>query len=216
MSRMHRSLAIISGMALAFGLAVASTSEAREFKRSGTFVTGKGGSGQLESSGSGRLRDGRFRQQTITSPAGRSASRSTTSRYDRDSGTFSRSSSGFRDGSRSIAGTAENGRFSGVYSGASGRSGSFSGTATRLDDGTRVRSGGFTTASGNTGSFATERGRDEEGSRYRNRTVTTASGDIYQRSVSNQYDKDSKTLTQTVTGPSGETRQRSVVFQPER
>jgi hypothetical protein len=205
--------------ALALTLAAgAPLAEARDFNRSGSYQTDKGRSGHYESRAQGSLREGRTRSQTVTTQSGKTYERRSTTVYDRDSGAFSRSSTGPRGASRSVSGTAEDGQFSGVYSGSRGAGGTFEGTRQRNEDGSVSRSGSYTNAAGGTGSFEAGRQRNEDGSRTRERSLTTADGDSYSRSTTGSFDREAGTgtLTRTVTGPDGESRTREVTVTPDR
>ena len=73
-------------------LLCAGLAEARERQHAGGFVTGRGQAGSWQTQRSGNLADGLTRQRSVTGNDGRSASTSSTTRYDRDSGQFSRNS----------------------------------------------------------------------------------------------------------------------------
>lgn len=161
---------------------------ARDVTRSGSYMTGKGRTGNYSSQVRGNRRDGLTRSQSITTQGGRTFNRSATTTYDRQSGAFDRSVTGANGNTRTLKGTADRGRRSGTYTTADGRSGTFSGDVLRNEDGTRTR----------------------------NLSITNQDGETYNRSATNAYDRETKTLERSVTGPGGKTRTGSVTFIPDQ
>ncbi len=208
-------IAATAALGLLVTLAVGSQAWARNIDRGGSYQTGRDRTGAYHAHVRGDYRHGLSRQQSITTQGGRTFSRSSTASYDRDSGAFSRSVSGPRGGSRSVAGTALHGQFSGTYSTSGGRSGGFQGSTTRNEDGSLTRSGTYTNASGDSGEFTRTRSPGEDGSLSRASSLTTPDSRTYARSVDSALDGQSRTLTRTVTGPNGEERTGSVTLTPE-
>jgi len=159
--------------------------EARERQHAGSFVTGRGQAGTWQTQRSGNLADGLTRQRSVTGDDGRSTSRTSTTRYDHDSGQFSRSSSGADGRGVTLEGTHADGQSSGTWTTTDGRSGTFSQQSQRGDDGLT-----------------------------RQTQVTNAAGETAQRSASYSFDRDSNTLSRSVTGSQGETRSGSVTLTP--
>ncbi|MBB4821829.1 hypothetical protein HNP29_005242 [Pseudomonas alcaligenes] len=166
-------------------LLCAGLAEARERQHAGGFVTGRGQAGSWQTQRSGNLADGLTRQRSVTGADGRSASTNSTTRYDRDSGQFSRSSSGADGRGVTLEGTRTDGQSSGTWTTSDGRSGSFSQQSQRGDDGLT-----------------------------RQTQVTNAAGETAQRSASYSFDRDSGTLSRSVTGNQGETRTGSLTLTP--
>ncbi|WP_431484133.1 hypothetical protein [Pseudomonas solani] len=166
-------------------LLCACLAEARERQHAGGFVTGRGQAGSWQTQRSGNLADGLTRQRSVTGNDGRSASTSSTTRYDRDSGQFSRNSTTADGRGLSLEGTRTSGQNNGTWATTDGRSGSFSQQSQRGDDGLT-----------------------------RQTQVTNAAGETAQRSASYSFDRDSDTLSRSVTGNQGETRTGSLTLTP--
>lgn len=171
---------------LCLAVVLAGGVDAGERQRTGGFSTGRGHSGTWQTQRSGTLADGLTRQRSVTGENGRTASTSSTTRYDATSGQLSRTTTGADGRSRSIEATRQDGQTSGTWSNAAGNSGTFTQQTSRADD----------------------------GSLSHQVQVTGANGETAERSTRYSLDRDSGTLSRSVTGPQGNTRTGSVTLTP--
>lgn len=171
---------------LCLAVVLAGGVDAGERQRAGGFSTGRGHSGTWQTQRSGTLADGLTRQRSVTGENGRTASTSSSTRYDATSGQLSRTTTGADGRSRSIEATRQNGQTSGTWSNAAGNSGTFTQQTSRADD----------------------------GSISHQMQVTGANGETAERSTRYSLDRDSGTLSRSVTGPQGNTRTGSVTLTP--
>ncbi|MGH8640321.1 MAG: hypothetical protein ACRET6_01345 [Burkholderiales bacterium] len=178
-------LAIIA--ALLIGSASVSDAFARDFKRSGSYKTGKGKTGTYQSEGS-RGGGEVSKDQSVTTQRGNTFKRSKDRSYDKSTGTYESTVTGPKGNTRSATGTV-------------------------APDGTRT--GTVTTGSGKTATTSGTTVRNDDGSVTRSSTVTTESGQTATRSATTSYDKATGTATRTVTSPDGSTRTGSVTVQKD-
>jgi hypothetical protein len=171
----------------AFLFASASISDAfaREYKRSGSYKTGKGKTGTIQSEGSrggGKV----TRNQSVTTEDGKTLTREVNRTYDKETGSFERSVTNPKGETRTATGTV----------GADG-----------------TRTGTLTTGKGKTGNFSGNTVRNEDGSVTRTGSVTMDSGKTLNRTATAKYDKETGTANRTVTDPDGSTRENSATIQ---
>jgi hypothetical protein len=171
--------------ALLVGSAYMSDAFGRDFKRSGSYKTGKGKTGTYQSEGS-RGGGQATRNQSITTQDGKTYNRSVNRSYDKATGTYSRSVTSPKGNTRSATGTV----------GADG-----------------ARTGTVTSSSGKTATTSGSTVRNEDGSVTRSGSITTESGQSFSRSATTSYDKATGTVSRTVTSPDGSTRSGSVNVQ---
>lgn len=179
------SLAICA--ALLIGSACVSDAFGRDFKRSGSYKTGKGKTGTYQSEGS--RGDGEVtKNRSVTTESGRTYNRSVNRSYDKQTGTYSSSVTNPKGNTRTATGTVG-------------------------PDG--ARTGTVTSSSGKTATTSGSTVRNEDGSVTRSSTVTTESGQTATRSATTSYDQATGTATRTVTSPDGSTRTGSVTVQKD-
>lgn len=150
------------------------------FSRDGNYVTSEGKTGTVQtqvSSGNGHL----TRDQTGATQDGITYSREVNSSYDKATGSFSRSVTG----ANGVGVTGEMGT-----------------------DGTYV--GAYTTASGKAGTFSGSAARNEDGSVANSSSITTENGGTLDRSTTSSYDKEAGSLTRTISGLGGNTHTISI------
>ncbi len=182
---MRRSLLTTLPALLSLCLLFTAASQAAERQRAGGFSTSRGHSGSYQTTVSGQRGAGLNRQQTVTGANGKTASRSSTTQYDKASGQFNRSTTGANGATRTVQGTHTDGQNSGTYTGANGNTGTFNQQTSHAD-----------------------------GSASRQTEVTTANGKTLSRDASYSYDQDSNTLNRSVTGSQGNTRSGSITVTP--
>lgn len=161
--------------------------QAGERSRNGSFVTGKGASGTYSGSVTGNLNEGRARSQSVTGQNGKAWNRSSTTTYDKETGSYNKTVTGNNGNTRTYTGTAQDGARSGTYTTDSGKSGSYESGWVKNEDGTWTKSG----------------------------SVTNQDGKTWGGSATYGYDKDTNTVTKSVTGNNGKAWDRSVTVSPD-
>jgi hypothetical protein len=181
------SIATAAAISMLLVPALSGTADARGRDRSGAYTTGRGHTGTYSSNSTGHLRDGKTRDQSITTQNGKTYNRTVTGTYDKETGAFNKQAVGPHGNTRTYTGTANDGQFSGNYETSTGKSGTFDMKRSRNDDGSVTRDGTWTNKNDVT----------------RNRSVTT------------DYDPETRTITRSVTGPQGNTRDGSATIAPD-
>jgi hypothetical protein len=186
---MRKALAVLSAfcVALMFASTTLSDASAREIKRSGSYKTGKGRTGTVQSQVN-RSKGKVTRNQTITTQEGKTYDREVSRTYDKETGSYSGSVTGPQGKTRTTTGTV----------GADG-----------------TRTGTVTTSSGKTATVTSNVVRNEDGSVAKNTSVITENGKTLNRSSTASFDKETGTVSRTVTGAGGNTRTGSVTIEPD-
>lgn len=162
------------------------SAEAGERQRSGSYVTGKGRAGSYQSNVSGQRKSGLNINQSITNSNGKTFSRSSVTTYDKSTGSYNKNVTGPQGTVRTYNGGGTIGNREGSYSTSNGKSGTYTRTATKNDDGT-VSTG---------------------------TTWTNQNGETRATSGTYGYDKQTKTISGAHTGVQGNTREGSVTVTP--
>jgi len=186
---------------LLFSVTVVDSADARERKRSGSFVTGKGKSGTFNFTTSGNRKDGITRTKSVTTGNGKTHTRSSTKKYNKETGEFSKTVTGRKGNTRTYTGTAQDGQRSGTYTTSNGKSGTFNNSVQRDGNGTVSRSKSWTNQDGVTKTKSASRTYDKETGEF-NKTVTGVKGNTRTYEGVRQDGQTSGTYT-TSTGKSG-------------
>lgn len=189
-------------------LAISTIAEARSFSRGGSYTTGRGTTGTVNSTGSAARGQGWNKSQSITTNAGKTYGRTidggynkdtqsvdrtvtgnngksyaTSSTYDKDTKTYSTTATGANGGTVTKTGTAGDGAVGGTVSTGNGKSATYNTDVTRGEDGVSTST-----------------------------TVTGSGGKTYTGSSNYSYDQETKTLTDTYTGNNGKTHTGSITY----
>lgn len=217
----------------------AAGADARERQRSGSYATSGGREGSFEKNVSGNLKEGLSRQQSVTNKNGETFNRSATNTFNKKTGDFNRTVTGFNGKTREFTGIAGNGQSSGTYTLGNGQTGSFNSNNVKNENGTVTRTQNWTDANGETKTRTATGSYDPETKTY-TRNVTTPSGQVHTdtitrdngtatrtqswtdangetktRSTTGSYDPETKTYTRTITNPEGKTRTATVNYDNE-
>lgn len=199
MKKKTSTLVLIAGC-IALATVSAAAQAGRFADREGGFA-GSGGRTGSWSQHVERERGSLSRQGSITTDQGRTFTRSKERLYDRETGSVSGSTTGFRGNTRTYEGDYD--RETGVYerdiTGSRGRT--LTATST-YDRETKTRESTYTGEQGRTATSTSAR-NDEGG---RTTTLVGPRENEATRETSNSWDEETGTLTHSVTGPKGETR----------
>lgn len=212
-----RFLSVSAAALMALGVLCLAVPEAQagERSRSGSYTTGSGRTGTIDSTRDFQRGEGVNRTRNFQTESGRGAAVDSNKTYTKGEG-VSKETGVTTNSGKSYDYTVtrdydrETGTYSGSVEGQNGKSVTNTGTA-----GDGQRSGSYTTSGGHSGSYETGVSKTGEGL-AKEKSVTTGSGKEYDASTLKSYDRDSNTLSGTRTGPRGKTRGGSITYQLNR
>jgi hypothetical protein len=202
-------IALAVAMLGAVTISSATDAEARERSRSGSYTTAKGSMGTFSKKSSHKKGEGYSNDKNVTTSKGKTYGRTTTGKYDKDTKTMNKNTTGYGGKSYETATSYDKDAkaYTKTATGGNGKTVTSTGTASNGQ-----RSGTWETGDGKTGSYDSQVSRSA-GSVNKSHSVTTAGGKTYNSESSYQHDKDTNTITGSHTNYKGKTRDGSVTYE---
>lgn len=212
-----RFLSVSAAALLALGVFCTAVPEAQagERSRSGSYTTGSGRTGTVDTTRDFQRGEGVDRTRNFQTGSGHGAAVDSHKTYAKGEGVkketgVTTNSGNSYEFSATRAYDRDTSAYSGTTTGQSGKSVTHTGTA-----GDGQRSGSYETSGGRSGSYDTSVSKTEDGL-SKEKSVTTHGGKSYDSSSLKTYDRDSHTLSGNRTGPRGKTQGGSITYHLNR